>query len=83
MPTYSTRPPVPDEVFDWHEDILRLEQIRKMLWKIDPRHICEDAETARQILQVTSSQIRMCERYARHRVAVEFLDPRKKLMNVR
>lgn len=78
MPTYATKPAVPIEALRLNEDIVALENARKLLDTVDVRSVTKDPEIARQILGVTQSQLRMCQRYAENRLREEFLAPRKK-----
>lgn len=81
MPTYTTKPAVPVEALRLNEDIRALEQSRKLLDTVDVLSVTKDAEFGRQILRITQSQLRECQRYAESRLREEFLAPRKKRLN--
>jgi hypothetical protein len=74
------RSEVPADALDLSDDILRLEQITKLLWEINPLHITDNDTKAHRRsgqvqLRTTTAVIRQWQRYAKNRLAKEFLAP--------
>jgi len=58
-----------------NEDIMRLEQCRKLLWDIDPLSIAPTKDEAFKLIKEFTGQIRLAESYARRRMLREYLEP--------
>ncbi len=76
MPTYSTRPAVPIDALRLSEDAQALRQAAALLKTVDRYNVDDNPDSDR--LFFTIQRIREFERYARRKLAVEFLDPRRK-----
>jgi len=72
---YSTRPPVPEEAIRLTEDALALRQAAALLKTVDRYNVADDPD--KDTLFFCIQRIKEFERYARRKLAVEFLDPRK------
>jgi hypothetical protein len=80
MPTYSTRPAVPEEALRLNEDVLCLNEAMRLIKKVDPYNCADDPEIGRKLLWYVQGKLKMAEGYARRKLAVEFLDPRRRKM---
>jgi hypothetical protein len=77
MPTYSTRPAVPEEALRLCEDIRNLTDAMNFLKRVDPYNCADDPEIGRKVLRYVQGKLKMAESHARRKLAVEFLDPRR------
>lgn len=66
---------VPDEALNLNESILMLEQVLTLLKKIEPYHITKDSEFGWQMLQSQMTLVKSWLRYARRKLATEYLAP--------
>jgi hypothetical protein len=78
----SSRPAVSADALDLSDDILRLEQIKKLLWQINPLHITTaDTKAHRRSgevqLRTTTAVIMQWERYAKQRLRKDYLAPHR------
>ena len=65
----------PHEALTLNEDIMRLDQCRKLLWDIDPLSIAPTKDEAYKLIKDFAGQIRLAESYARRRMLREYLEP--------
>ncbi len=75
MPTYSTRPAVPDDAITLTEDIYALKLAIRTLQKVDPRNVTDDPDKDKFWFSI--QRLKEYERYASRKLATEYLDPRK------
>ena len=58
----------PLEALELAEDILRLEQILKLLWEVNDRNLSEEIETGKRCGQMMRSMAHLCLRAAQHKL---------------
>lgn len=71
--------PVPEEALRLAEDIRDIGEAIRLLSKVDQRNVSDDPDKDKFWFSV--QRLKEHERYARRKLQVEYLDPRKKRMN--
>jgi hypothetical protein len=72
---------VPEEALRLNEDVTALRQAAKLLATVDRYNVDDDHDSDR--LFFTIQRVKEFERYARRKLAIEYLDPRRKKLNER
>ncbi len=73
--SYSTRPAVPEEALRLNEDVQALRQAAELLKTVDRYNVDDNPDSDR--LFFTIQRVKEFERYARRKLAIEYLDPRR------
>ncbi len=73
------RAAVPEEALRLTEDIRDIGEAIRLLGKVDPRNVSDDPDKDKFWFSI--QRLKEYERYARRKLAIEFIDPRKKRLN--
>ena len=74
---FVTRAQVPEEPLRLSEDAFAIKQAVRLLQTVDRYNVSDDPDN--DVLWFCVQKLKMCERYARNKLAREYLDPRKKV----
>jgi hypothetical protein len=70
-------PAVTIAALELNEDIRAIEQIRRLLDRIDPLSVADETSVGRKNIRAVQLQVRLFERYATNKMRFEYLDPRR------